>query len=247
MVFALHSAQQSIYNDLVADKIGWEEAAKRLEALPPTWQTKEWKANKKKVIKLFCEKCGKTDGTMVVQHPYHPPTIVEIINYLSGNDGPIIQTFIEKAKELLADQYALILPEQRECCPKCGSVAVRWHKTDQVWKCLGTIGKYRGMGAFKTACNYLFSEPSYLLEYSPASKKAIARLNQKAYELAQATKDACWREQCNKYGKEAVIESLRWSSWYLSLEGTKTYCKKCAFLEDKHIIISKCAAKGVCL
>jgi hypothetical protein len=110
----LTAAQQTIYDDLLTDKISWEEASTRLQTLPPAWQTKEWKANRKANIKFNCEKCGQTEGTMVIQHPYHPPSIVDIINRLAGDSKPTYEYFGDKAKEQMAEQYALIQPMRRK-------------------------------------------------------------------------------------------------------------------------------------
>lgn len=236
----LTAAQQTIYDDLSTDKISWEEAAKLLEASPITWHTKEWKVNREKVIKTFCEQCGNTEGVMVIQHPYHPPSISDLINRLAGNTEPDIQPFIDNAKEQLAEQYALIQPEQRESCPKCGSTSIRWHKTTQKWNCKSYTGQ---SWCRRSECKNVFTEPSYVQAHTPASKKAITALNGIAYQEAQkaywVARLEWWAEVSSRHGKAAVLESLRWSSWYLSMKETQTFCKKCAFKADKHIVDAK--------
>lgn len=220
-----------IYYDLIADKITWGDAAERLQKLPPSWQSKEWKANRSEVLKSACEKCGSSKEPFVIQHPYHPPSINDLIRVVAAKKGKFLPTHAEYRESLRAGQYAgkyaVIQPEKRECCPKCGSVAVRWGVTDQAWKCNGTSqnGSRR--------CNHDFKEPSYTVEFSPASKKAIARLNLEIYKKYEKDKKKNWEKVCRLYGKESVIESLRWSSWYLSLNDTQTYCKKCAYKEDR--------------
>lgn len=235
----LTKAQQSIYDDLSGDLITWEEAAERLKKLPPAWVSVEWKSNRKRLIKAMCEKCGQSEGIMVIQHPYHPPSIVDIINSMAGPGKPLYENLKEEIKTGLSEEYARIKPEQRESCPKCGSISLIWHKTDQAWKCKSYTGHSWNR---RSVCGNSFTEPAYVVDLTPASKNDIARLNDRVYEeslaaFTQSNQD-WWTEVCVLHGKAAVLESLRWSSWYLSMDDTQTYCKKCAFKEDKFFIQS---------
>lgn len=222
-----------IYQQLLAGKISWQDASNLLQQLPPTWQSAEWKANRLVVLKDHCEKCGSLDGPFVIQHPYHPPSVNDLIWTIATREGEAIPRHAEYRQMLkdgeYADRFAAIAPESRKCCPKCNSVSVRWSVRAKLWTCNGTSGN----GLYR--CNHNFLEPSYTLELSPSSKKVQAKLNKEIYERYEKERTSNWKKISKKFGKDAVFESLKWAGWYLSLQDTQTYCKKCAFKEDKVI------------
>lgn len=227
----LTANRAEIYLKLFTGDISWQDASNLLQQLPPTWQSAEWKANRKAVLKKHCEKCGSLDGPFVIQHPYHPPSINELIWTIAARGGETIPPHAEFRQMLkdgeYADRFAAISQERRECCPKCKSVAVRWSVRAQAWTCNGT--RQNGL----RRCNHSFVEPSYTMELSPSSKKMVARLNKEIFQKYEKAQSSNWKKISRKFGKEAVFESLRWAGWYLSLQDTQTYCKKCAFKEDK--------------
>lgn len=45
-----------------------------------SWHTKEWKEMRSRLIGDRCEQCGSTEGPMVLQHHWHPPTFKQVLH-----------------------------------------------------------------------------------------------------------------------------------------------------------------------
>lgn len=230
---SLPANRQSILDALLADTITWSEASKSLQSLPPSWQSAEWKALRNEIIKGSCEKCGSTEGPMVIQHSRHPESINDIIYRLAASNNMRLDDWVAKEKDHLAARYAQIKPEPVPVCPRCESTAIRWHKTSQQWKCKGTAGLSWQQRQRGGCCGNTFTTPMEINGLTPAMKKIQADLNREAYNQAKSN---WWDAVCSRFGKEAVLENLRQSKIYASLVDTRTLCKRCAFAEDKVLI-----------
>ena len=182
------------------------------------------------MIKDACEKCGSAEGPMVVQHSIHPDSLNDILHRLAEAAGVLLHDWIAKEKVLMADRYDEIKLEPIPTCPKCGSTAIRWHKTSQQWKCKSTTGLSWNDRLRGACCGNTFPIPIEAEGLTPAAKKVQASLNREAYDRA---KNSYWNFVCEQFGKEAVLESLRQSEIYSSLVDTRTLCKRCAYIEDK--------------
>jgi len=217
-----------VYSKLLNDNITWSEASNRLQLLPPIWQSQVWAERRTAVLKAHCERCGHSDDILVIQHPFHPPSINDLMKIIASDKGYFLQDVVDSLKSgPFAPLYDGVLKSNRECCPFCMSLTIKFLQNEQLWKCHGVVGK--GRAGRQVICGHKFVNPGYRAEYTPANKREIARLNREVYTQA---KSEWWYNVCEKYGKQAVLESLEWSRWYLSLEGTRTLCKKCAFKED---------------
>jgi len=123
---------------LNSGEITWQKVFELLLA-PKPWESPEWKQQRERVLQTTCEECGTTEPPLVVQHMWHPSAFAELC---------------EVAKHSLRDEFRrshpydppqippfdpLLVPPQpsteRNCCPRCDSVNIRFYKTFAKWHC----------------------------------------------------------------------------------------------------------------
>ena len=218
----------------IAKEIYWgnHEDGKR------SWQTKDWKERRSKVIKDKCEICGSKE-TLTLQHLSHPQKYNDYEREITKKhtqyfiDSNSIVDKYEFTEHIIKNyNYAPVL-----LCPSC--------KSRNPNKRIRKIPQY-----LCTECRCEFDEPIH---------KSIEELIATFYENEEVAevRDKCfvskdkWKNQQNlsqiKYwlqrertkvkeseaiGKEAFLLFLDENIRYLSFENTITACKKCAFNFD---------------
>ncbi len=203
-----------------------------------SWQTKDWKERRAKVIKDKCEVCGSKE-TLTLQHHSHPRKYAD---YERDVTKKYAQSLIESNSVINKTEFSEYVQKTYEyepvpLCPNCEGRKPnrRMRKTPQ-YLC--------------TKCKHEFNEPVY---------KVVNELIESLYENEEAieVQDKCfvskdqWNNQYNLWqirswmlremaktkdiasiGKEAFLLYLDDNIKYLSFEDTITACKKCAFNLD---------------
>jgi hypothetical protein len=199
-----------IKNELIEDLITWQDALSFLTSREKPWSTKEWKEKRDVLIKDYCESCGKKEGPFVLQHLEQPPKTSIIFSRIRH------EYFEEYSNKYTFKYKKKIKYIDRESCPNCGSLNVRFLKTESIWKCYGK-------------CKRRFENPVIIQDIDPIQKKDI----QEKKKIFREEKYRAFEEKYKDIiGKEAVLESISYHEEYISLKNTSTFCKKCAFLWD---------------
>ncbi|WP_430972629.1 hypothetical protein [Sunxiuqinia rutila] len=201
----------------------WEEIKK----FPRPWDTKEWKEKRKKIIKNECDKCGSTEN-LLIQHGWKPQ--------YSAIRREITAKYIEKAKaSFKKEKKSSSRPSTNkgrgtkvEQCPNCSSCTLSRRKTKKpTFKCL--------------KCNHEFDKPNIIEAILTNNGYVDINRNPEIYqEKANASGEYVFVGQYLEKNKNNIdIEAInvlhRAHMRYVSLKGVKTYCKKCAFTEDKRL------------
>lgn len=203
---------QAVLSKLSADKIDWVEAREILTSLKKPWTTKEWKEQRKLLLASACESCGTTTPPLVLQHTWHPTPLYKLFyaarkKYRGEWDTWKVSHPIEvDLSSLTADM---------DGCPRCGSTTIRYRKRVKTWMC---VAKSAGV-----TCGNVFESPMRVI--SPITVRTLER------RAAQDQQDAF--DEAFGIGRKAVTRALEHQVRYLSLQDTKTLCKRCAFVEDR--------------
>ena len=195
------------------------QARKKL-GLP--WQWKSWKEFRKKFIGTDCATCGVGDeAVLVLQHTFKHPRIKP---YLIASQ--ILQEMLAEVdwqSDLKAKMYEIrdaVVPEMRDCCPVCESLSIQYRKGAATWICNSkSVTGY---------CGQVFVEPAKKAALTAVQKKAIRREKFAAYRNVVLN-----REHDPK--RDAMLKWFKDMRRYLSLQDTKTLCKRCAYIEDMFI------------
>ncbi|MDQ0896251.1 MULTISPECIES: hypothetical protein [unclassified Paenibacillus] len=217
---------------LAEDRIGFQEVADQLfnKSTKP-WQTAEWKKRREELLKDHCEQCNKKEGTKVIQHFWHPQDYSSI-------QYPIVGRYIDEYFDRFLIENNLLISEltekrwveeaeEKQLCPNCSSINFTERKTK--------TPRYRC-----NKCKDEFDEP--------VIGKLIGLSTKDDFQSGFARKfinEKIWQTFEEKIRKEAILESISQHKKYISFEGTKTYCSKCAFLWDKKgmKLCDKCKTK----
>lgn len=202
-----------------------------------SWQTKDWKERRAKLIKDKCQICGSKE-TLTLQHLSHPRRYSE---YLAEIRRTYANGYMEANPEIPKAEFIAHIQEKYEyvptpLCPNC-----KWsNPNERVRK----VPKYRCFG-----CKHEFDVPVYIpldelisifYENEDAmevrDKCFISKQWGNAHNLSSArywlqrgratTKDATAIE------KEAFSLYLNDDIKYLSFEDSITACRKCAYKFD---------------
>lgn len=226
---------------LASGEIGLESAQaqywKDFKKGQKSWETKDWKERRSKIIKDKCEICS-SKNTLTLQHRSHPKEYSEYrreITRAYAKDYRDTNPEIDKSEfsNYVLNKYNYVpVP----FCPNC--------KISKPYKRVTKLPQYRC-----TYCRHEFDKPVY---YSVDELISIFYENEEAIEV----RDKCflskeWKTQnhlssirywlqrertVNKdaetIGKEAFLLYLNDSIQYLSFDDTITACKKCAFNFD---------------
>lgn len=210
---------ENLENDLKLDKISYQEVADLIFKGSKPWQTNEWKHLREQTLKDHCEQCETTEGIMVIQHFWHPQeysTIQYSIvgRYLDEYYSKFINDYgieLELEIERLWNEQAI----ENYTCPNCSSINFSERKTK--------TPKYR--------CN------KCKLEFDEAVIEKLLGLSTKNEFTTSFTRkyinEKIWVSFKSLIRKEALLESIAQHKKYIAFDGTKTFCKKCAFLWDK--------------
>ena len=219
----LKMKHKKIYKEYHEGKISQEEAWEKLKKLPKPWTTKEWKERRKEVIKESCEYCG-SDSDLVIQHPPIKDKS-KLVRHVA--EEYLISQLDKKKLKVYAKELAAELKKKSKeayLCPKCQrsmQLTDKWTK----YRCPASKVKYdvKDVPATRAVLIVNKLEPIDGQYARDTFRKRLER--RKARELLWEQKDDVSR---------LVLEiSFFMYEDYLSLENTKTLCKKCAYIEDK--------------
>jgi hypothetical protein len=224
----------SIESRLRDGAISVDEACTELFTGPKPWQTAWWKTQRAMRIGSECSTCGTAEPPLVLQHTWQPISWKDALRQVGPPNWdwwkehhPLPQ--LDRPKQQLIE---------RPVCPRCRSIRVRPRKRTNDWTCqAGQCG-----APHERHDDWAFSEPSFELH---PDKKAMSRQKYSISAEYQALSSARWQEWLRS-PEETVnrLNALRLciteSKRYLSLEDTKTLCKRCAAREDyQHIARSQ--------
>lgn len=193
--------------------------AARLRLGPP-WHWKSWKAARTQVLGCACETCGAgKDAILYVQHTIRLPKISthkELAkNNLAARDvEPVDTPSLHQRLYAIRDREE---PEERDCCPDCGSLSIQYRKKAATWICNSkSTGRY---------CAHVFTVPAKKSALTTDQKKSIRREKHRVWRDTMLNREDDWM-------RDAMLAWIAEMRVYLSLKHTKTLCKRCAFLED---------------
>ena len=190
------------------------------QKLGPPWHWREWKPARDLLIGTSCETCGAgQDAVLTLQHTFR---------------HPLLQPYIDAAKEAVAalpqePDWRLELRERmraikddavmamRDCCPKCESLSIQYRKRAGSWIC-----NSKKTGSY---CAHVFEVPVQKMGFTAEEKKSIRRRKNRAFIDVAGQREHDWQ-------RRAILCWLQDLKRYLTLEDTKTLCRRCAFLED---------------
>lgn len=251
-----------IRDKLIADKISYQDAYDQIKKYPKPWQRSDWIKNRSEILKEHCEKCGTKEAIFVIQHTKHPEKFSDkkdrvnqkirnlfftelneidnlihtpkykFLNYITALAS--FSMFEERVKMIIScikiDQEGHLddIVTIRDCCPVCIRLVTERHykKTFGFYKC-------EDKHEFDTPNKIKYYTPYRTKDREQARYKSIMKLlrsekyeiDQQVYKLKKKVDDHA--------GKIALIKNMKESEVYMSLKYTKTYCKPCAFKEDK--------------
>ncbi|KAB0267273.1 hypothetical protein [Microvirga brassicacearum] len=184
------------------------------------WHWKSWKAARKQVLRSACETCGAgEEAILYVQHTVRLPSISthkELAKRnLAGREiEPIDYSSIRQQMYAIRDAAE---PEERDCCPKCASLSIQYRKQAATWICNSkSTGRY---------CAHVFTVPAKKAALTADQKKSINREKHRTWRNTILNREDDWM-------RDAMLAWIGEMRVYLSLQHTKTLCKRCAFLED---------------
>lgn len=204
-----------------------------------SWETKDWKERRLKVIKDKCEICSSTD-TLTMQHRSHPRKYAEHLREVTrrytdeySNTNPQIDK--SELSEYVLKRYNYIpIP----LCPHCKTTLVaRIHK----------VPKYRC-----PKCRHEFDETviksvNELIEIFYENEETIEGrdkcfVSNDQYKNKHSLSDIKYwlKRECAKNKDARKIETEAFLNYlsdcikYLSFEDAFTACKKCAYGDDIH-------------
>lgn len=214
---------------LEQDKIDYSTAFEFIKKLPISWQTKEWKLKRNKLIKQQCEQCASSDGVMVAQHLIHPPRFATIRNQLFQailvdhlKVHPIQKPTISDEE---ISEFIRLESTTRDACPKCKWIAIRTRKK--------MLPKF-----FCEKCKLNFETPIQI-QYCGILKAYPLRdlieeflVSQKMKDLKLEVNNRLYMRYQEILGKQALLISIDHHIKYTNLDEVVTFCKKCAASMD---------------
>lgn len=215
------------------------------------WRSAEWKNKKSIILKSKCECCGAKEN-LIAQHGWRPKKYKE--HWYQTK-----MMFEKQSRVLHNDSNTEILSEVRvaSACPKCGSENFKQRK-DGTFKCYNksfrTVHEYNSktreekryslkagfpsppnpewetpttppdlqIWIHRKKCDFVFSQPTEHIR--PETRKEFS-------ERKKILNEPLLNEIKTVATKSWILEGRR----YRSLENIKTYCKSCAFKEDKQL------------
>lgn len=232
--------RDKLINNEIGIELAKEQYWKDFKEGQRSWQSKDWKERRLKIIKEKCQICNSKE-TLTLQHLSHPKKYNEYLREITRNyanqyinsNSEIDKT--EFRNHVLSDYEYIPIP----LCPNCNSK----NPSERVRK----MPKYRCAD-----CKHEFDEADYR---STSELISIFFEDENAYEVRDkcfVSKDK-WKNRHNlsniKYwfqrnkAKDKGSESIEKKAFllylndnikYLSFEDTITACRKCASNYDLH-------------
>jgi len=223
---------KQIEHDLIEGIISYKEAAPLVfDSRKKPYHTKEWKEQRDKIIKDSCEQCGSNE-VLTLQHLWRPQKYADFVRKQMDE---LISIEHKKGKLNVSDQeveeYIEKYGEMKESCPKCENVTLTRRKTNPElpFKC--------------NRCRKEFKEPVIKKHVKGVRTKLQLKDKLRSKKLSEIN-NKIWEQKQDEIRKNALIKTIQEHIKYMSLEGTATFCKKCAFLMDKRgLILCKACKK----
>jgi len=208
-----------IKDDLSSDKIDYKTAFEKIKSFPKPWHTEHWKNNRTKHLKELCENCGSNEKPLVIQH-YKQPEKFRVLRNKLGEEytEKFKNIFSERLTEEQLQHYLDFHSEKRIICPICENVSVRKRKKTKDMVC---AKKH----VFEKGKEVTYYTASRTISHKRARKSAINKLR---YEWVKH----CFKVYDFEIGKKALLQSMEQGIEYRNFKYTKTYCKRCAAIED---------------
>lgn len=220
----LESAQAQYWND-------FKEGQK-------SWETKDWKERRSKIIKDKCEICCSKE-TLTIQHLSHPKKYSEYLRERTrayANDYIDNNSEIEKSKfrDHVLNNYEYVpIPLCPNCMCKKPSERVRKIPKYRCTDCKHEFDEAIYRSAIELISIFYEDEDAYEVRdkcfVSNDKWKNIHNLSNVKYWLQR---EQAKKKDAEKIGKEAFLLYLNDSIQYLSFDDAITACKKCAFNFD---------------
>lgn len=210
-----------------------------------SWHLKEWKEKRKKIIGKYCEKCG-SDGIMVLQHSVHPKIKSHWNNFIIDKflNAPIDKLIYVDKTEITSK--VIENSTLRLCCPKCYSVNIQERKHSRpkyICRRRFKVGYSKNTGYLVyRECQNQFDEASNILFYLDGKTTSIDdaiefRLSKERSAKKTEIVGRMLSKHQDEIKKYQAIDYCNQNIDYLSLSSNvRTLCKKCAWIEDKHMI-----------
>ena len=137
--------RDEIRNLFESGALTWQQTMALLKTVAKPWHTPQWRNRRAEVIGDRCQSCGSQEPPLVLQHRWHPPefsTLCELVK--SPLREEYAQTHPYNPPDIPPFDPTRVPPPvfvERDCCPLCKSVAVRYRKRTNDWKCAGKLGR----------------------------------------------------------------------------------------------------------
>jgi hypothetical protein len=205
--------QRELLAKVVSNEVHWREALDAITSQQKPWNTKEWKERRKSKLATQCGKCGTAEPPLVLQHTWHPHKISQLFYQARRQDFLTEWTLWMETHPIVVD--AGLLTPDADGCPQCRSTTIRYKSRSAMWVCACKTGG--------TTCGATFINPIRVV-----SPRTISSHIKTARQTSQAQ-----FEDESGVGKKVTISAIEEHLRYVSLNDTKTLCKRCAFVEDK--------------
>ena len=213
---------ERIETALLNDDITYEEAGEKIYSTSTKpWQTAYWKKKRSEIIKDACEQCNSSNPPMVLQHTWHPASYKSNIRefysiYLEGENAGNLQAIVGDEE---VHQYLKQFTDVKAACPACQKGNIRERKTMKpTFHC--------------NRCHHEFEEPKMLPYHRLLGIAPTFNEVKKSMSITRLQKHI-WEAYGPEIKKRAILKGIKEHKRYMSLEDTKTFCKRCAFLWDK--------------
>jgi hypothetical protein len=204
---------ERLRDEFAAGAITWPDVRAAMPSKRLVWSSKWWKARRAELISDTCTKCGGQDGPMVLQHTSQTINIKEARQRVAGG--------WDEYKNAHPLQTPPDVFTERDACPKCQGLSIRYRKGTNDWFCDGVSSSYPRKRRHNP---FAFVEP---LKVQRPIKRS-----------ASAAHVARWQEYNGlrlnpKTERAAVLLCLDETIEYYRMTHTTTYCRRCAFIADR--------------
>lgn len=199
---------------IVGGETDWKEVRSIFESMRYCpWYSKKWREARDGKIERECSTCGSSDGPMVLQHTRQPRKFATVFKDFERSHALQFREWLVAHPIPSPDLSGF--EKSADACPQCGSQVLRHRKRTNDWVCVGVIAK--------VACGHQFSK-----SIKQVPSQVISELEKSAL---QSAKEKFFDE--SGIGRQIALATVDDMILYLSMEHTKTLCKKCAFKEDR--------------
>lgn len=199
----------------LSGSITFDDAVRQLTEMPCSWKTKEWAERRAQKLEDKCCVCGATDN-LQIQHTKHPRKLFDIRRAYIDKMLPDISIVVNNKHGKDINKIADKDKVERDMCPTCGVISVRFVPSQKIWKC---------------SKNHEFEAPKRGAYYPKA--KTTDPNKAKGGLFWKYVWDVVRNEYQDDINRYSLTEYANDSIEYIAMTHVKTCCKRCAFIEDK--------------